>query len=249
MLKSWNNSIYLSAHGACLFTPVSRLAIDSTIYERLHHPMGTESILFCATQVATYWGHNYLTNATGFFFRRDEKLFLVTSRHVFFDEHSKHAPDRVVIKFHTDRSNSTRTIDYSIPLYLNGRSQWVSGSDRAGDIDVAVIHILKERLPREVVFEAFGPENLLAQDGTVEIGTPLLIVGFPLGFHDTLHNLPVVRSAINASSFALGFKEADIFSPTRERTGDQVAPPWCVEIMRQDLCPGVFWASILAGST
>jgi len=31
------------------------------------------------------------------------------------------------------------------------------------------------------------------------------IVGFPLGFHDTLHHLPVVRQAALASSFGLRF--------------------------------------------
>ena len=190
--------------------------------------MEAESILFCATQVATYLGDNYLTNATGFFFRRNEKLFLVTSRHVFFDKDSKHAPDRVVIKFHTDRSNSTRTIDYSIPLYLNGRSQWVSGSDQTGDIDVAVIQIHRDRLPGDVVFEAFGPENLLGQETTVEIGTPLLVVGFPLGFHDTLHNLPVARSAIVASSFALRFQGKGYFlTDARTHRGSSGAPVVC----------------------
>jgi len=190
--------------------------------------METESILLCATQISTYLEQSCLTNATGFFFERDEKLFLVTSRHVFFDEESNHSPDRFVITLHTDRDNATRAIDYSIPLYQDGKSQWVSGSDRAGDIDVAVIEIFRERLPGEVVFEAFGPQNLLARDGTVEIGTPLLIVGFPLGFHDTLHNLPVARSAINASSFALRFQGKGYFlTDARTHRGSSGAPVVC----------------------
>lgn len=190
--------------------------------------MQIESILLCATDISTYFGPNCMTNATGFFFQREHKLFLVSSRHVFFDQESKHAPDRVVIKFHTDKNNATRTIDYSIPLYVDGKSQWISGSDRAGDIDVAVIQIFKEQLPKEVVFEAFGPQNLLAQTGTVEIGTQLLIVGFPLGFHDTLHHLPVVRSAINASSFALRFQGNGYFlTDARTHRGSSGAPVVC----------------------
>jgi hypothetical protein len=40
---------------------------------------------------------------------------------------------------------------------------------------------------------------------------PLLIVGFPLGFHDTLHHLPVVRQAVIASSFGLRFQGQGYF--------------------------------------
>lgn len=190
--------------------------------------METESILLCATEISTYLGPNCLTNATGFFFQREHKLFLVSSRHVFFDEESKHSPDHVVIKFHNDKNNATRAIDFSIPLYVDGKSQWISGSDRAGEIDVAAIHIFRERLPREVVYEAFGPQNLLGQESTVEIGTPLLIVGFPLGFHDTLHNLPVVRHAINASSFALRFQGNGYFlTDARTHRGSSGAPVVC----------------------
>ncbi|WP_207064094.1 serine protease [Motiliproteus sp. SC1-56] len=190
--------------------------------------MEIESILLCATQVSTFLGQSSLTNATGFFFQRDENLFLATSRHVFFDAKSNHSPDRIVIKLHTDRNNAARAIDYSIPLYVDGKSQWISGFDRAGDIDVAVIQIFREQLPKEVVFEAFGPQNLLAQNGTLEIGTPLLIVGFPLGFHDTLHNLPVARSAINASSFALRFQGNGYFlTDARTHRGSSGAPVVC----------------------
>lgn len=193
--------------------------------------MEIESILLCATQISTYLGQSSLTNATGFFFERDEKLFLATSRHVFFDAMSDHSPDRIVIKLHTDRNNATRAIDYSIPLYRNGKSQWVSGTDRTGDIDVAVIQIFRESLPKDVVIEAFGPANLLAQDSSLEIGTPLLIVGFPLGFHDTLHNLPVARSAINASSFALRFQGKGYFlTDARTHRGSSGAPVVCRDI-------------------
>ena len=34
----------------------------------------------------------------------------------------------------------------------------------------------------------------------------MLIVGFPLGFHDWLHHLPVVRQATIASAFGVRFQ-------------------------------------------
>ena len=45
----------------------------------------------------------------------------------------------------------------------------------------------------------------------MEIGASLLVVGFPLGFHDALHHLPVVRHAVVASSFGLRFQGEGFF--------------------------------------
>ena len=42
----------------------------------------TEPLLLTATQISTFLGTQLLTKASGFFFERDERLYLVTSRHV-----------------------------------------------------------------------------------------------------------------------------------------------------------------------
>ena len=47
-------------------------------------------------------GDKPLTGATGFFFQRDDRLFLVTSRHVVLDEASNHRPDRLEVELHMD---------------------------------------------------------------------------------------------------------------------------------------------------
>lgn len=41
-----------------------------------------EALLIAVTRVVTLQGERPLTNATGFFFERDGRLFLITSRHV-----------------------------------------------------------------------------------------------------------------------------------------------------------------------
>ena len=61
-------------------------------------------------------------------------------------------------------------------------------------------------LPEEAVIRAFTPEHLQTAFDEVHPGESLLVVGFPLGFHDTLHHLPVVRQAVIASSFGLRFQ-------------------------------------------
>jgi hypothetical protein len=68
---------------------------------------------------------------------------------------------------------------------------------------VAVIEIERAALPKPTIYRAFTPKHLLGTLDQVEIGSSLLVVGFPLGFHDTLHHMPVVRHAVIASSFGL----------------------------------------------
>jgi hypothetical protein len=98
-----------------------------------------------------------------------------------------------------------------VPLYLDGKSVWRQGNDTGGEIDVAVIELERKALPPSVVLRSFTPGHLQRSLQEVEVGAPLLIVGFPLGFHDWLHHLPVVRQAVIASSFGLRFQGLGYF--------------------------------------
>ena len=73
-----------------------------------------ENILLTATPITTHADAQVLTNATGFFFERSGRLYLVTSRHVLLDEPSGHAPDRIAIELHTDRENLAESTFFSI---------------------------------------------------------------------------------------------------------------------------------------
>jgi S1-C subfamily serine protease len=169
-----------------------------------------EPLLLSTTQVLTFAGLRPLTQASAFFFEREEHLFLVTSRHVLFDEPSAHCPDRIEIALHTDAMNATRTTGLSIRLYRNGKAIWRQGSESNKDVDVAAIEIDKDQLPITNL-TAFTPRHLQHSLNDIEVGHPLLIVGFPLGFHDALHHLPVVRQAAIASSFGLRFQGQGMF--------------------------------------
>ena len=184
-----------------------------------------DSILLTAARVLTFEQQRGLTNASGFFFERDGRLFLVTSRHVMIDEPSRHFPDRIEIELHVDPDNMGRSTGFSIPLYRDGRSIWRQGLDSAGGIDVAVIEIERSALPGTTVYRAFTPEHLYGPTDHVEVGTSLLVVGFPLGFHDTLHHMPVVRHAAVASSYGLRFQgEGYFLTDARTHRGTSGAP-------------------------
>ncbi|WP_028997658.1 S1 family peptidase [Azohydromonas australica] len=186
----------------------------------------TEAILLSAARISTFDGQQPLTGASGFFFEREDRLFLVTSRHVFIDEPSKHFPDRIEIELHTDPDNLTQSIGLSMLLYREGRSVWRDGKDSGGDIDVAVLEIDRAALPERCVLQAFTPAHLPAAEGEhIEVGDALLIVGFPLGFHDLLHHLPVVRQAVIASSYGMRFQGKGYFlTDARTHRGTSGAP-------------------------
>ena len=184
-----------------------------------------ESLLLTAARISTFENQRGLTNASSFFFERDQRLFLVTSRHVMIDEPSKHFPNRIEIELHTDPNNMAKSTGFSIPLYRDGQSLWRQGLDSAGEVDVAVIEIERAALPASTVYRAFTPAHLLGALDQVEVGTSALVVSYPLGFHDTLHHMPVVRQAVIASSFGLRFQGQGYFlTDARTHRGTSGSP-------------------------
>ena len=184
-----------------------------------------DPLLLTAPRVSTFIGDKHLTNASGFFFERGDRLFLATSRHVMVDTPSDHHPDRIELELHSDAENLAESFAFSVPLFRDGTSLWRQGTDDAGEIDVAMIEIERDALPENAIFHAFNEEHLCDPQDHIEIGSPLLIVGFPLGFHDTLHHMPVVRQAVIASSFGFRFQGLGYFlTDGRTHRGTSGAP-------------------------
>lgn len=184
-----------------------------------------EPLLLSCVQVTTYNDGANLTNASGFFFENAGRLFLITSRHVLVDKPSNHKPDAIAIEVHTNRENLAESIMYSIPLYLNGKRNWRQGKDSSGEVDVAAIEVFQNQLPETALYCAFTPDHLHDSIEGIRIGSRLLIVGFPLSFHDTLHHLPVARQGITASSFSMRFQGNGYFlTDARTHRGMSGAP-------------------------
>lgn len=185
-----------------------------------------DALLLSAVRLLTSDGGRPLTSGSGFWFRREERLFVVTSRHVFIDASSGHLPDRVQFDAHLDRDDLSRSATVELPLYRSGHAAWVQGQDSGGDVDVAVLEIREEgQLPAEAVVSALGPSNLETHLEAVRTASPLAIVGFPLGFYDTVHGLPVVRQATVASAFGVRFQGRGFFvTDARLHRGASGAP-------------------------
>ena len=193
-----------------------------------------ESLLLAVTRVTTLLNQKEQTNATGFFFERGGRLFLVTARHVLQDHPSAHHPDSVRVELHVDPDNAVEITQFLIPLHKDGKPVWHEGVDSAGEVDVAVIELERPALPQTLYLHAFTPEHLVTQFEAIEVGTSILIVGFPLGFHDSLHHLPVARQAIIATSFGLRFQgEGYFLTDAQMHRGASGAPVVCRAATRQ----------------
>ena len=184
-----------------------------------------EPILLTTARVSTYDGDRLMTGASGFFFERGDKLFFVTSRHVVIDTPTKHFPNRIDIELHTDAVNLTLSTQLTLWLYKDGKSVWRQGSDPGGEIDVAAIEIDRALLPPSVAIRCFTTDHLQSTLDEVEVGSALLVVGYPLGFHDVIYHLPVVRHAVIASSFGIRFQGQGFFlTDARTHRGTSGAP-------------------------
>lgn len=161
-------------------------------------------------KILTFAGGQPLTNATGFFYLHDDFLYLVTSRHVVFSEAVQHRPDRLQVSLHSNATNLQERNELSVPLYLDGVPQWYQHLNHSA-ADVVAVSVNDPHVLSDLCVATFGHDDVMGQGEAVPLGQDVLILGFPLGFHDTLHNLPIVRSATLASSFAHPFKGEPYF--------------------------------------
>ncbi|TWO73270.1 trypsin-like peptidase domain-containing protein [Caenimonas sedimenti] len=170
-----------------------------------------EPLLLAVARLSTFAGSRVLTAASGFFFEREERLFLITSRHVLVDSPSGHHPDRIEVTLHVDAVDLSRSRVFQIPLYEDRRSVWRQATDSGGEIDVASIELDRDALPEGVEIRPFTLEHLQGPLEEVRLGSALLVVGYPLGFYDTVHHLAVARQATVASAFGVRFQGRGYF--------------------------------------
>jgi hypothetical protein len=162
-------------------------------------------------KIQTFAGGQPLTNATGFFYLHDAFLYLVTARHVVINEAAHHRPDRMQLSLHSDAADLQKRADLSIPLYADGVPQWYQHPHYGAGADVVAVSINNPHVLSSHFVVTFSCNDILNRDEGIPLGQDALILGFPLGFHDTLHNLPIVRRATIASSFSHPFKGEPYF--------------------------------------
>lgn len=170
-----------------------------------------DDIYFRVAKVRTFAGDLPLTNATGFFYMHDCYLYLVTSRHVVLNEVEEHRPDHLRLSLHSDKHDLRQRTELSIPLYKDGLPQWYQHPRHTSSVDVVAVAVNNPHVSRDNELATFTREDIVSADTLLPLGQQVLILGFPLGFHDTVHNLPIVRNATVATSFSHPFKAEPYF--------------------------------------
>lgn len=148
--------------------------------------------------------------ATGFFFTDGERTFLITNRHVCIREKENYYPDIFRILVHVDKNSLRRVRQIIIQLYDEDRRPVWLRHPHLRNSDVIAINV-SNYLNEGDIIQPFSERNFVSRQYYLELGTELLIVGYPLGFYDELYNMPVVRSGTLASQYGVGFRGEPFF--------------------------------------
>ena len=187
--------------------------------------MPSEELFVRVAKVETWKEGAHCTNASGFFFMHAGTLYLITNRHVVMNESTGHRPDAIHLLLHTNADDLTANQSFEIPLYRDGIPQWHEHPRYGTSVDVVAITITDPTTLSTHYLAAFGDGDILTEEETLPPGQSVLIVGFPLGFFDSVHNLPIVRQAVVATDFSHPFKGEPYFlTDARMHRGTSGAP-------------------------
>jgi len=152
---------------------------------------------------------------TGFFYRKNNHIYLITNRHVIVDERDSYFPTSIDIKIHTNPSDLRQNQIISIQLYNdNNIPYWLEHPDLIIDDygnpipDIVAIPLqdVTNWAIRPFSNNDFGPNDLI-----VLPGEDLIVLGYPHGFYDELFNLPIIRKASIASAYGVPFRGHPFF--------------------------------------
>ena len=171
-------------------------------------------------------GGKQISNATGFFYLKDGFLYVVTCRHVVLSPETNHFPDQLKVVVHSDANDLTRAGEIMLNLFdPQGNALWREHPELGSKVDVVAVPIFDPTVIANWFVDTFSPADLLAENQTLPLGQQVLVIGFPLGFEDTVHHLPMIRNATIASVFPLYFKGEPYFvTDARMHRGASGAP-------------------------
>jgi S1-C subfamily serine protease len=169
-------------------------------------------ILAIVTLIIQIQNGQPLGTATGFFYIKNDTVYLVTNRHVVMDEEKKIKPDTLRIKLHTDPKDLAKNTPVEIPLYSKGVPKWHVHPDYpTKKIDLTVIELDQNLLKPEYYFKGLTASSLLSNDYEIQPGEDVMAIGFPRGLSDTVHNLPLIRNATISSAYGVSFQGSPFF--------------------------------------
>ncbi len=144
-----------------------------------------------------------ISSATGFFYREGTRTYLITNKHVVFDREKGLYPDNLQIRVHTSQTSSISNRDITITLYGNDqRRLWLEHHNPR--VDVVAIPI-DNHIQAGDLIHCFSSTDLPPPDIILDVQDNCMVVGYPMGFHDAVHNFPIKRVGTIASPYGAHF--------------------------------------------
>lgn len=170
-------------------------------------PPGLDPLLLTATRVSAFVGTTLLCRHTGFFFRRGDQLFLVSTREALVGHQGTPPPDRIDIRLPADAQGET-SLSLSLPTRASGGHRRYRG---AADVDVAIMALDPAELPASAMLLAFDESHLESRGESVGVGDPVSTVCLSLVDAAQARHIPLARSGAIASSYDLRFEDTASF--------------------------------------
>lgn len=144
-----------------------------------------------------------IDSASGFFFEQNSQFYFITNRHVVVDESEWFFPDEIRLKLHIDKEDLTKNRVFPVPLYEGDNPKWFVHPEMGKNIDVVALPV---EVPEPFYVKPFKKDrDLIDTRDYVSIGDDLIVIGYPLGIHDSTHNMPIIRNASLASVYPLPY--------------------------------------------
>ena len=164
------------------------------------------------SMIRCYNGMQEVASASGFFFRHNGTKYLVTNRHVVVDEDDGYRPDSLTIKLHTSRENPKDNVVIKIALYdKSGQQLWLEHPNQAILKCDVVLVPLPEASISSAIMNFMTVDNIPDKSIGIQPFSDVVVVGYPLGFHDELNNLPIYRQGMIASPYPSMFDDKPYF--------------------------------------
>lgn len=173
--------------------------------------MSIPYINFTTTKIEIIKSDQIIGSASGFFFKDNDIKYLATNRHVVINENEKHFPDALRITLHNGRIDLTQNRTVDIDLYLDSKPLWLQHNNYSNNSCDVVLIPLDISTLKNAEFDKFNSSviTFMKSDiiNTQEVNSfgDVVVVGYPLGFHDIIHNLPIYRKAMIASCYGIDF--------------------------------------------
>lgn len=161
-----------------------------------------DEVLLTVSKVEMFKEKQNIGSASGFFFRLADDYYFVTNTHVVVPPVGPE-PDSIHLLLHTGLFDISPKSELVLPLYEHGKRRWKSHPTQRVDV---VLIPLDAREMASYRVHWLQPSDFVTEQFNVYPGEGVLVMGYPLGYSDVEHNLPILRHATLASAYGVNFK-------------------------------------------